>query len=555
MMEYDLKITNGLIVDGTGTKGAIGDIAVKDGKVVAMGKVDGAAAQEVDATGKVVSPGFVDIHTHYDAQVLWDRDLTISPQHGVTSVVIGNCGFGVAPTKPDHRDMMKRTLEKVEGMSFDALTVGLGANWPFESFPEYMDVIEKGGVEVNVAVLAGHTPIRTFVMGDDAVKREALAPEIEQMAEIVEEAMDAGAIGFSTSHAGTHHGYGGNPVPSRLANFDEIDTLVGAMKKSGRGIMQATIGRSLFHDQFADLAEKHDVPVTWTALLAGLSGPGSHRGHLEKTAAQVARGLTIVPQVSCRPLMFDFEFNEPFPFEMHPIFQKTMKTDRQGRKEIYAEPDFRAEFKAAVAEGERTPLAGWAERAEISFCPLDHDLDGQQLADVAAAQNKHPIDLALDWSLETDFKIRFRFAIFNRDEDEVAELLQDPNVVIGLSDAGAHASQLCDACFSTHLLGHVVRERGDLTLERAIHMLTQRPAELFGLTDRGLLAEGRPADIVVFDPKTVGASKLRRVHDMPAGADRLVSDASGIEQVIVNGAILGAEGTHRPGHLLRGGHA
>ncbi len=554
-MQFDLKIKNGTIIDGTGTAGYQGDVAVKDGKVAALGTIEGEAVQEIDAAGKVVCPGFVDIHTHYDAQVMWDQGLTISPQHGVTTVVIGNCGFGVAPTKPGHRDMMKRTLEKVEGMSFDALTVGLGEEWPFESFPEYMDVIEKGGVEINVGVLAGHTPIRTFVMGEDAVKREALAPEIAQMESIVEEAMDTGAVGFSTSHAGTHHGYGGNPVPSRLASIDEIDSLVGAMNKSGRGIMQATIGRSLFHDQFAELAEKHQVPITWTALLAGLSGPGSHRRHLDMTAGFVDKGLNIVPQVSCRPLLFDFEFNEPFPFEMHPIFQRTMKTDRAGRREIYRDDAFRKEFKDATAIGERTPLAGWAERAEISFCPLDHSLDGKLLAEVAADLNKHPIDLALDWSLETDFTIRFRFAIFNNDESEVAELLQDQNTVIGLSDAGAHASQLCDACFSTHLLGRWVRERGDLAIERAVHMLTQRPAELFGLTDRGLLSDGRPADIVVFDPKTIAASKLRRVNDLPAGADRLVSDASGIDAVIVNGSMLGANGINRPGALLRGGHA
>ncbi len=551
---FDLKISNGNIVDGSGKAAYAGDIAVKDGKIAALGHVDGEAAETVDADGQVISPGFVDIHTHYDAQILWDQGLTISPEHGVTSVVIGNCGFGVAPTKPAHRDMMKRTLEKVEGMSFEALTAGLGETWPFETFPEYMDAVEQSGADINVAVLAGHTPIRTYVMGEEAVERVAEPGEVAAMAEIVEEAMEAGAVGFSTSHAGTHHGYGGNPVPSRLADVGEIDALVGAMKKSGRGIMQATIGRTLFHDQFAEIAGKHDVPVSWTALLAGMSGPGSHRKHLERTAGFVDDGLSVVPQVSCRPLMFDFEFDEPFPFEMLGLFKQTMRTDRAGRRAIYADPAFRQEFKDLLAPGEKLALAGWAQRADISFCPLDHDLDGRLLAEVAAEQKVDPVDLALDLSLESDFATRFRFAIFNNDETEVAELLQDPNVVLGLSDAGAHASQLCDACFSTHLLGHWVRERGDLSLERAVHMLTQRPAELFGLSDRGLLAEGRPADIVVFDPGTVGASGLRRVYDLPAGADRLVADAFGISEVVVNGHRLGSNG-HRPGKLLRGGRA
>jgi N-acyl-D-aspartate/D-glutamate deacylase len=561
-MDYDIKITGGTIVDGTDSPGYVGDVGIKDGKVVALGAAPGEAAATIDASGRVVCPGFVDIHTHYDAQVLWDRMLSVSPWHGVTTAVIGNCGFGVAPTRPDHRKMVMRTLEKVEGMAYEALDAGLGAEWPFETFPQYLDALENRGAAINLAAFVGHTPIRLYVMGEDATEREATAEEVERMKALVREAMDAGAIGFATSHASTHHGDGGKPVPSRLSSFEEVDALVGTMAESGRGVMQATIGKTLFNNEFTALARKHKVPVTWTALLAGLSGPGSHRRHLKIAAEQKAEGLTIVPQVACRPLMFDFDFDEPFPFEMRPLFKETMQTDKAGRKAIYADPEFRENFKADTAPQAKNPVAGWAERAVISMYPPDPSLEETSLADAAAARGKTPIDLALDMSLETGFKARFRFAILNYDEDEVEELLKDENTVVALSDAGAHASQLCDACYSSYLLGHWVREKGALSLERAVHALTQRPAELMGIKDRGVLAEGRPADVVVFDPATIGAGKLQRVYDLPAGADRLIAEAYGVDAVIVNGRLIRRDGADAiadkaalPGHLLRGGKA
>ena len=562
-MQLDLRITGGTLIDGTGSPGRAADVGIRDGRIVAIGKVEGEAAETVDAAGRVVAPGFVDVHTHYDAQVLWDPLLSISPWHGVTTVVIGNCGFGVAPTRPADRARMMRTLEKVEGMSFDALAAGLGEDWGFETFPEYLDVLDRRGSAVNLGVLLGHTPLRTWAMGDAAVARAATHEELAAMTRAGAEAAEAGAIGFATSHATTHHGWGGHPVPSRLADFAEIDALVGAVAGRGRRLLQATIGRTLLFDQFEALSAKHGVSVTWTALLAGLAGPGSHRRYLARTAELMdGKGLNVVPQVACRPVNFDFEFDEPFPFEMRPLFADTMKTDRAGRRAIYRDPAFRAAFKADVQAGERNPLAGWTGRAVISVAPGRPDLEETPLEAAAAAAGKHPVDFALDLSLETDFRARFRFAILNHDEAEVAELLADPHVVVALSDAGAHASQLCDACYATHLLGHWVRERGTLTLERAVHMLTQRPAELFGLADRGVLAEGRPADVVVFDPATVGAGALKRVYDLPAGADRLVADAYGIDLVVVNGVPVrrgGADalspGGGMPGRLLRGGTA
>jgi len=242
-MAYDLKITGGTIVDGTGKPGFAGDLGIKDGKVAALGKADGPAATTIDATGKVVAPGFVDVHTHYDAQVLWDRMLSISPWHGVTTTVIGNCGFGVAPTRAAHRKLILQTLEKVEGMSLEALQAGVGDSWPFETFPQYLDAVEMRGVAINVAALFGHTPLRMYVMGEASTERAATADEIGAMKKLMREAMDAGAIGFGTSKSITHNGYAGKPVPSRQATVEEMHELVSVMGELKRGLMQITIGR------------------------------------------------------------------------------------------------------------------------------------------------------------------------------------------------------------------------------------------------------------------------------------------------------------------------
>ncbi len=561
-MDYDLKIVGGTIVDGTGGEGYRGDVGVKGGRVVALGQAAGEAGRTIDAGGLVVCPGFVDIHTHYDAQVLWDPMLTISPWHGVTTAVMGNCGFGVAPMRPADRQGIMKTLEKVEGMSYEALEAGLGLDWPFESFPEYLDVVQSGGAAINLAAFIGHTPLRIYVLGDDAMEREATEREVAAMADIVRQAMAAGAIGFSTSQAATHNAFDGRPIPSRLAAFSELDALVGAMAESGRGILQCTIGRTLFHDEMSELARRHGVSVTWTALLAGLSGPGSHVKHLKRTAEERAEGLHIVPQVACRPIMFDFDFGEPFPFEMRPLFKETMQTDRHGKKAIYADDGFRQNFRADTDPTAKNMLAGWAQRAVISTAPSDRSLEERSLVEVAAEMGKDPIDLALDMSIDSDFAARFRVPLINYDHEEVRELLADDNTVVALSDAGAHASQLCDACYSTHLLGHWSRDEGAMPLEKAVHMLTQKPADLMGIHDRGLLAQGRPADVVLLDPEEVGATGLSRVYDLPAGQDRLVAQAKGIQAVIVNGTVIREDnvdavgaGDKLPGQVLRGDNA
>ena len=565
MSDFDLKIVGGTLIDGTGSPGRRADVGVKDGRVVALGEGLGDASQTVDAQGLVVAPGFVDIHTHYDAQVLWDPELSISPWHGVTTAVLGNCGFGVAPTRPEHRDLILRTLERVEGMSLSALEEGLGSPWPFQSFPEYMDVLERTALGINVAVMVGHTPIRLWVMGDDATTRAATAPEVAQMRALVRQAMDAGAFGFATSVSKVHVGYAGRPVPSRLAAFDEMLELAGAVGESGHGLIHYNVGRDPLWEAYEQLHAASGRPVVWTSLLAGSLGPGSHRAHLERAAQQRQRGLPIHGQGACRPIQFEFDFRSPVVFDTWASFEPVRLADDEAqRRAVYADPAFRARVKRQVAG--RGPDDAWfagkeaegdTRRASFQEMTISWSADAslleRKLVDLARERQVDPVDLMLDLALASDLQMRWRIALLNFDESEVREILADPHVVLGLGDGGAHMSQLCDACHPTYLLGHWVRERGALSLEEAVRRLTSHPADVFGLYDRGRVAVGLPADLVVFDPERIGAGALQRVYDLPAGQDRLISQASGVEAVFVNGQRLGRQAQGKPaaGQLLR----
>jgi N-acyl-D-aspartate/D-glutamate deacylase len=557
---YDLWIRGGTLYDGSGAPGKPGDLAIRDGRVAALGEgVRGSAEREIDASGCAVAPGFVDIHTHYDAQIFWDRMLSISPWHGVTSVVMGNCGFGIAPTRPEHRDLILRTLESVEGMSLDALHAGVGDDWPFESFPEFLGAIGSRGAAINVGALVGHTPVRLYVMGEEATEREATPDEIAAMAHIVREALDAGAVGFATSKAPTHVGYAGKPVPSRAASLEEIRALAGQLGAAGRGLMQATVGRGFFIKELAEIQQQIGRTVSWTALLAGFLGPDGHLRALEETERLQEQGIDVLPQVSCRPLVVEFQFKAPFPFESLSVFQPVSAADFEGKKRIYADPEFRAAFRERAGRG---VLTGRWNDMLVTECPGAPEVTDRNVASLADERGIDPVDLVLDLALASDLEARFRMPVANTDEAAVATLLQHPGTILGLSDAGAHASQLCDACAPTHLLGHWVREKGVLSLEEAVRQLTSSTADAFGLAGRGRLDVGLAADVTVFDPETVGCSPLRRVHDFPAGADRLVSDADGVRAVVVNGTLIREDGRDvvdaegpLPGAILRGGTA
>jgi N-acyl-D-aspartate/D-glutamate deacylase len=553
MPSFDLVVANGTLVDGTGAPARAGELGIRGGRIVALGtpgELAPHAAQTLDARGGAVAPGFIDVHTHYDAQVFWDRMLSVSPWHGVTTVVVGNCGFGVAPTRPAHRDLILRTLENVEGMSLGALHEGLGRDWPFESFAEFLGAIEARGTAIHVAALVGHTPIRTYVMGDAATEREATDDEIASMRALVSQALRDGAIGFATSKSMTHVGYEGRPVPSRAAAHAEIEALAACLGEAGHGVLQCTIGAGLFVEECGAIARATGRPVSWTALLGDMLGPTGHRGVLERCAALQSEGARVFPQVSPRPLLFEFQFKAPFPFESMPSFKPVSQADFAGKKRIYADPAFRKEM------GEQ--MRRWHQVA-ISACPTEPALDERTVADVAAERGVDPVDLVLDLALASDLEARFRIGIFNTNDDIVAELLAHPASMLGLSDAGAHASQLCDAGAPTTLLGKWVREKRVLTLEEAVRRLTSEPADVFGIRDRGKLAVGLAADVAIFDPATVACAPVRRVFDFPAGADRLVADAIGVRAVVVEGTVVREDGRDAvdprgalPGRVLRG---
>ncbi len=568
-MTYDLKIVGGEIIDGTGAPRYRGDVGSRDGRVVAIGRVEGAATRTIDAGGQAVAPGFVDVHTHYDAQVMWDPMLTVSPWHGVTTAILGNCGFGIAPTRPQHRDLILRTLERVEGMTLSALEAGLGSPWGFESFPQYMDALDRRGVAINVAVLAGHTPIRLYVMGADAVERPAQPDEIAAMKALVRGAIDAGAIGFATSTSTIHIGFDNKPVPSRLASFDEIKTLCEALGEAGEGIIHYNVGRVPKFDEYEALVRSSGRPLCWTALLAGGMAPGEHRKYLERSRELLAAGLPIYPQGAARPITLEFDFRTPTVFDTWRNFApiRLAKTDSK-RLEIYADPGFRKVFKDEVAgrgsnaqyfaagQREHDLNVGYWRQTVVSWCPADRSLEERRVSDIAAERGIDPVDLALDLVLQSRLEARFRMPRANSDDAELAEILTDPAVVIGLGDGGAHVSQLCDACWPTYTLGYWVRERGVLTLEQAVHRMSAQPAAVYGISDRGTLEVGRAADIVVFDPGSVMAGPLERVNDLPGGAERLISRPRGIHAVIVNGEPLQAEGAEPrlpTGRVLRHG--
>jgi N-acyl-D-aspartate/D-glutamate deacylase len=545
----DLVLRGAQLIDGTGAPARDGAVGVERSRIVAVGDVPRDGATEVDLSGLVLAPGFVDIHTHYDAQVLWDPDLTPSCWHGVTTVVMGNCGFGIVPTRPEHRSTIARTLENVEGMSVAALEAGIP--WTFETFPEYLDRLDQTPTRLNVAAMIGHTPLRLYVLGDDAVEREATDDEIERMRAIVAEAMAAGAAGFATSKSPTHAGAGGKPVPSRLAATDEVFRIVEALRDAGRGVVQITPGAGLFLKEFAAISQSTGRHVSWTALLTGIGGPGTAVQLLEQTAEA---GGEVWPQIACRPLVMQLTFGDPFPFASFPSFKEVLALPHDRRAELYADADWRSR-----ARGESGVFGDRWHKTTIAETQKHSALMGRTLQEIADERGTAPLDTALDLALEEGLDTRFRIVLANDDEDELATLLQDERAVLGLSDAGAHASQLCDACFSTHLLSHWTRDKGVLSWEQAVWRLTGQPAQVFGIADRGLIREGLAADLVAFDPDTVGVQELERVWDLPAGADRLIARSTGVEHVWVNGTQIRRDGLDvegaRPGRLLRGGHA
>jgi N-acyl-D-amino-acid deacylase len=546
-------IRGGTVVDGTGSPGVAADVAIEHGHIAEIG-TNLRGDRTLDATGHVVAPGFIDIHTHYDAQVFWDPALTPSCFHGVTTVVAGNCGFSIAPTRAADRNLMARTMEKVEDMDVACLEAGIP--WDFETFPEYLASVERHGCALNYSAYVGHTALRIFVMGSEASERVATDAEIQQMTAMVGEAMDAGAAGFATSFAVTHLGADGRPIPSRVADRREIDALCHAVGAAGRGVVGINGGENLPFASTYELQRAVGAPFTYTAVLT--TPQGQHLKAIDIHRDGWAAGGRVWPQVTCRPLSFSMTMVEPFTLNTCPVFAELMPRTRDERRAAYADPTWRARVRDAWATKKGIPPR-W-ETYEVMESTSHPELIGRRLTDLATGAGVDPFDLLLELTLaEPDLLLRVKAVLANDDPDGIAFLLQEPNCTLGLSDAGAHIGQLCDAPMSTDLLGNWVRERGVLTLEAAVRKLTSVQADLFNFADRGRLQPGAWADVVVFDPDTVAPGPLRRVRDFPADAERLTADSpSGVRHVLVNGVAIRTDGEsdpaaleHRSGHMVR----
>ena len=539
---HDLVIKNALIYDGGEAPPRAGSLGVSGGKIAEIGKSVGAGREILDAEGLALAPGFIDTHTHYDAQITWDPLANPSSALGVTTVVMGNCGFTIAPCRPTHRDLILRNLTHVEGMSLDALRSGV--QWNFETFPDYLDWLEERGVGLNVAGFIGHTAVRTWVMGDEASQRAASVEEIAEMRRLVVDGVRAGALGFSTTTFEGHNGENGVPMPSLLAEEDELRALVGGLGEAGRGVFMLTSGGKTRIRFLESLAEESGRPVIIAAFLHDPTRADAIFRGLDRIADARTRNHELYAQVSACPLTMEFTLTNPYLMEAYGAWRPVMEADEEALPAVYADPAFRAAMKAELDEagGLRAFNGEWS-RIQVALVadPALADAEGRTVADMAKAENKHPLDWFLDFGLQDNLKTVFNSLLLNSDEDAVARLLKDPNTSVSLSDAGAHLTFFCDAGYGLHLLGHWTREKGLFTVEQAIHQLTARQADIYRMRGRGRLVEGTFADMILFDPATVGRGPNRRVHDLPGGGSRLTCAAEGLYGAWVNGARVADE--------------
>jgi len=556
-MAHDLLIRNGLIVDGTGAPAARGDVAVTAGRITAVGTTDAPAKHVIDADGLVVSPGFFDPHTHYDAQISWDRLLESSAEHGVTSVVMGNCGVGVAPCRPQSRDLLIDDLVTVEGIDREVLATGI--EWGWESFPDYIAAAEQAGSGLNRGFLVPLAPLRTYVLGEAAADRAATAAETQAMTALLGDAMAAGALGFSGTAMLTHIGHHGKPLAARLASRDELAACCGVLKSMGRGVIEYALTK-----KYANLGEDEQElleflmdhsgrPVTWLSLHNLVEKPNAIGQILDRIEPLIRRGCR--PQILTRPMLYEMNLRRPFQFGEISAAKPLFDASFERQLELYADPAFREAFKAELRLGRKwTTLAHNATVAHV-VNPELRQYEGRTVGEIGAETVRDPNDVLFDIAVADRLEVKFVVPRANTDLPRLKEVLGDSRTLIGLSDAGAHLDMLCEASYTTWLLGHWVREERALTLEHAVKRITSEPAQFFGFHDRGRLAPGAAADIVLFDAERIGSpARPTMVHDLPAGGGRLRCAAQGIERVIVNGVELYRQGRHTgafPGQVLR----
>jgi N-acyl-D-amino-acid deacylase len=536
----DLVIRGATVVDGLGNAPRRADVAVKDGRIEAIGDIKGGGAKTVDAGGLTLSPGIIDVHTHYDAQVTWDATLSPSPSLGVTTAVMGNCGFGIVPATPAGRDLVIRNLSVVEGMDLDALRTGI--KWDFESFGDYMAMLRRRSPYANVAVLTGHSTIRTAVMGEAASQRKDATPEeLAKMKAMVVDAMANGAIGLGASYSLNHSGYGGVPMPSTIAPMEELDALVGAMGPRGKGVIAIASGVKT-PQELEPMAAKHGRPFFQGTGMAMYNeqDPARSLRIFDDCAAAIRRGNGLYIQIPCQPLSFDFTMGNAYPFYSHPAFDPIKAYTPEQLKTVFRDASWRAQFR----ENAQNPRPGMIFQGDwhrvmvaLAHKPTNAKYVNRYISEIAKSEGRDPLDVMLDIALDEDLETAFLGRFLNVGDDGVAKLLKHEAGVVALSDAGAHLIYMCDAGFGLHFLARWVRERGDFDMAEGIRRLTSHPADLYGIQNRGRIAVGAQADLLLFDAATVGVSPAERVADLPGGGRRTIRRPTGVHGVFCNGVM------------------
>ena len=559
----DLVIRGGDVIDGTGGARRRADVGIRDGRVVALGVVDEDAATTIDADGLVVTPGFIDIHTHYDAQVLWDPATTPSPFHGVTSVVGGNCGFTIAPVEPSETDYLTRMLARVEGMPLESLLAGVPFDW--RSFGEYLDRID-GNLAVNAGFLVGHSALRRVVMGDDAVGNAATPEQVDAMTHLLGESLEAGGLGFSSSQATTHNAGDGTPVPSRSATPDELVALAGEAGRHEGTTLEFIPSVGGFNEDhlalMASMSRAADRPLNWNVLVPNAARAALAWKALEASDYAAARGGRVVALTVPDVMRTHLTFKAGFVFDALPGWAKTMALPPADKMRALADPAERRRLQEGATSKEAGVLRGIAMWENLTiveaFAPENQALVGRRVGDLATERGQEPFDALLDIVLADELRTVLLPPLAGNDDASWQlrrDIWRDGRAVVGASDAGAHLDMLSTFTYCTSML-RSCRERGLMELEEAVHLLTDRQARLYGIRNRGRIAEGWFADLVVLDATRVAPSPVEWRNDLPAGAGRLYAGAEGIEHVLVNGVeiVRGTELTgDRPGSLLRSG--
>ena len=536
---HDLIIRNAQVFDGSGLPPVLSDVAVSNGRIAHIGSTSEAAHETIDAKGLALMPGIVDLHTHYDAQVTWDRTMSPSPALGVTTAVIGNCGFGIAPCPAPLRETMLKNLSVVEGMDLNALLTGV--NWEFESFGQYMDQLRRIGPYINTAVFAGHSVIRTAVMGADGSSKVDPSPEqMQAMQSMVRDAMDHGAIGFASSFSPNHSGFGGIPMPSTIASETELRALTSVLGEKKKGVFMMATGTRGSPDIMESIAEDTGRPAYISTVLTMYNegNPSLGAAYYERCAQALERGHELYILTSCQPLSFDFSLTEPYVLLSHSAFDVVKSATADSLPGVYRSVEFRDAFRKNLKHPKEGILflGNW-RHIEVGQTthPENQRLEGQNIQALADQQGLDPVDVFFDLALSEDLGTHFVGKFFNNNDEGVAPSLKHPASVITLSDAGAHLSYMCDAGFGLYFLSHWVRDTGHFTLSEGIRKITSEPADRFRIPERGRLQVGLPADMLLFDPATVGISKPLPRQDLPGGGSRMIRTATGVHGVWVNG--------------------